>query len=57
MPVSPKAFLLEALPAARLCELADHFAVEGPRRSKDELIEAFTRYRRLSAGVKGDRPP
>ena len=49
MPVSPKTFLLEALPAARLRELADHFVVEGPRRSKDELIEAFTRYRRLSA--------
>jgi type I restriction enzyme M protein len=49
MPVSPKALLLEALPAARLRELADHFAVAGPKRSKNELIATFTRYRRLSA--------
>jgi hypothetical protein len=49
MSVSPKAILLDALPATRLRELADHLEVNGSRQSKAELIEAFTRYRRLSA--------
>lgn len=49
MPVSPKALLLDALPSTRLRELADHLEVNGSRQSKAELIEAFTRYRRLSA--------
>lgn len=49
MPVSPKAILLDALPAARLRELADDLEVNGSRQSKADLIEAFTRYRRLSA--------
>lgn len=49
MAASPKSMVLDALPAARLRELADHFEVSCPRQSKAELVDAFTRYRRLSA--------
>lgn len=46
---SPKAAILNALSASRLRELADIFALDGPRRAKTDLTEAFLRYRRISA--------
>lgn len=49
MPLSPKAAILDALPATRLRELADVFGISGPRQAKADLVEAFTRNRRLSA--------
>ncbi len=48
---SPKAAILDTLTASRLRELADALSVSGPRRSKDELIDAFTRYRKLGAAA------
>ena len=49
MAASPKAAVLAMLSASRLRELADHFDLDGPRQSKADLVDAFTRYRRLSA--------
>lgn len=43
-----KADLLMHLPTARLRALADAFSVQADRRSKDALVEAFVRYRKLS---------
>ena len=41
MPAPTKATMLECLPAARLRELADACGVEGPRRSKADLLDGF----------------
>jgi len=49
MPYAPKSIILDTLPAARLRELADIFDLAGPRRAKADLVDTFTRYRRLSA--------
>jgi len=49
MPLSPKAAILDALSATRLRELADAFGINGPRQAKADLVEGFTRNRRLSA--------
>ncbi len=42
-----KAEILEALPAQRLRSLADALEIEGPRRSKADLVEMLTRQRRV----------
>ena len=49
MAESPKARILDALSASRLRDLADRLGVGGSRRSKIEMIETFTRYRKLGA--------
>ncbi len=42
-----KRMVLETLTATRLRELAEDLGVKGPRRAKEDLVEAFTRYRRI----------
>jgi len=46
-----KAALLEHLPATRIRLLADRFDLQGERRSKSAMIDAFVRYRKLGTAT------